>query len=369
MDNAEKVILDAKAFMLTLPKSKACMKTKESYRRAAQKIFSVARSAEAFLTAAADTRKISTWRVRRAALVFGVRDLIERLLANQDKLQRSLHGVPGTDSRWSEWRTQVQGIAQWVPVLKVIRAAPSLPRAGRIPKKSKLQDIRGLPSDWRERVVRRLVKDRLAGLTTAVTGCRPEELLAEGAKEGVRLSIEGEHLIAHIVGAKTTDHAGQGWRRLRWPLTHPASLVQQLIAEVQAAGETVIAKIASKTAFTSSLRAAGKREWPLHRYPERKGRDITSYCFRHALASDMKNSGLSDADISAALGHRIDVTKETYGTRRIGSAGGGLAPASVKAEYAVKVKARSKRSVAFKAEKGLDKRAGGSQRGPRAKSL
>ena len=79
----------------------------------------------------------------------------------------------------------------------------------RRPSHSKRRDLRGLPEDWRERLVARMPKYRSAALTSAVARCRPKEL-----KKGVQLAIVGRMLIATINGAKVTEKAGQPWRRL-----------------------------------------------------------------------------------------------------------------------------------------------------------
>ena len=57
--------------------------------------------------------------------------------------------------------------------------------------------------------------------------------------------------------------------------------------------------------------------------------------FRHAMASDLKASGLSSQEQSAALGHQVVETKSTYGSHRQGRAGG-VAPDRVKAAQAVR---------------------------------
>lgn len=55
------------------------------------------------------------------------------------------------------------------------------------------------------------------------------------------------------------------------------------------------------------------------------------YCMRHALAADMKASGMGAAEISAGLGHCSDVTKQYYGAASQGGGARSAAPSKVEA--------------------------------------
>lgn len=68
-----------------------------------------------------------------------------------------------------------------------------MPMDGRSDRDTKRQDMRGLPDDWRERLIERMPNYGPATLTAAVTGCRPAELAS-----GVQLNMyESEELDIH----------------------------------------------------------------------------------------------------------------------------------------------------------------------------
>lgn len=280
---------------------------------------------------AKQTRSASTWFSRRAALMYSFRSVIESLLAEQDTLQRSnkAHQMLGRSPDLLPWQRTVKKIGDLTAWHERLRAEPGPAVQQRRPRHSKRRDLRGLPDDWRETVVARMPRYRLAALTSAVTGCRPEELA-----KGVQLSIEGGMLIATIQGAKVTEKAGQPWRRLCWAVDSDAPLVRALVAEVVAGAS--LAKVASAKAYSGAMRAAGEREWP------KRKTSVTPYCMRHAMAADMKASGMDTAEISAALGHCSDVTKQYYGSAGQGRRAGSVAPASVKAAREVRISPKAK---------------------------
>lgn len=274
---------------------------------------------------AKQTRSASTWFSRRAALKHSFRALLDKLLAEQDIMQRAIKAAQsiGRDPDLVAWQKAVKRIGDMTAWHERLRAEPGPPIEERRRRHSKRGDLRGLPDDWRERIVARMPNYQLAALTSAVTGCRPEEL-----KKGVQLTLEGGMLVATIQGAKVTAKAGQEWRRLSWPGDSNSLLVRMLISEVQAGAS--VAQIKDAKAYSGAMRAAAKREWP------KRKTTVTPYCMRHAMAADMKASGLDAAEISAALGHCSDVTKKYYGSWSQGRAGG-VAPQSVEAARAVRI--------------------------------
>lgn len=280
---------------------------------------------DALIAHAKHTKSASTWFSRKAALAYYFREALEKSLADQDKAQRALKaaGVPADAPEWGSWRKVVRQAGIWADWLARLKSEPGPPIAERKPRHSKRKDMKGLPADWRERMVHRSHKYRHAVLVQAVTGCRPAELVT-----GVKLTIEGESLVAVIDGAKVTGSSGQPWRRLSWDIASDSHLVRQL---VMAVGDGLsLAKIEDAKAYSGAIRAAAGREWP------RRRSTVTPYCFRHAAASDMKAAGIGDLEISAALGHCADVAKQFYGQWQMGSARGGVAPRSVEASRPVR---------------------------------
>jgi integrase len=320
----------ARSLLETITKSTANDKTKASYMSTTRAIFAGARTAESLIAAAMNTRKTSTWGARSAAMKYRTRDLIERLLQQQDQMQRALRSVAQDDPRWAQWGGVVRDIRVWATLLEALKKA-EFPPEGRVRRHSKRQDMRGLPVDWRERIISRMPNYAPAALVAALTGCRPAELVM-----GVKLSIQDGELIAYIRGAKETEKTGQPWRKMCWPIDSTAPLVRaaiELLNEERVGGRIV--QIQNARAFSGAVRSAGKREWPT------RLASLTPYCFRHQAAADMKLAGTDSSDISAALGHCVDVTKSTYGHVGMGHAGG-VAPSRVEAARPVRIKPLSK---------------------------
>jgi hypothetical protein len=135
------------------------------------------------------------------------------------------------------------------------------------------------------------------------------------------LSIEDRELVAEVEGAKVTATSGQPWRILRWSVDSESALVQMLVTEVK--NGLSVAHISNATIYSGAVRQAVVREWP-----KRKS-SVTPYCFRHAIAIDMKVAGKEDGDILKALGHCTDVAKSYYW--QLGSKFNGVAPFKVEA--------------------------------------
>jgi integrase len=66
------------------------------------------------------------------------------------------------------------------------------------------------------------------------------------------------------------------------------------------------------------LDTAARRLWP------RRRAQITFYSMRHQLGSELKGSGLSDAQVAAVMGHRSVESVEVYGNRKRGGQGLGI---------------------------------------------
>ena len=276
------------------------------------------------------TTKKTSWQASRAALLHAALNGLRGYLKEQDREQRTVKAriFLGLEPNWNAWKMLVQRADDCAQAVQAVLAA-KLPLEGRIDRHTKRQDMKGLPVDWRERIIARMPSYMPAALVAAITGCRPAELVA-----GVVVTIEDGMLVALIHGVKVDVAAGKGqeWRRMAWPVDHESPMVQQLVGAVQQAGGRLVATVASASNFSKAMSNAAAREWP-----KRKA-SITPYCFRHQVAADMKAAGTLDSgEISAALGHLSDITKSTYGHANM-SKGGGLAPAKVSAARLVKVK-------------------------------
>ena len=326
-------------------KTIASEKTRANYIEKAHRLKRQAESMEGMgdfmdrlIACAKKTNKATTWFSRRAALAYSFRKLIEHMLSEQDKVQRALKAaqVSADDVAWHGWKDIVAKIGRMIERHERIQNEPAPALETRAPRHSKRKDMHGLPADWREQIVSRMSKYRIAVLIQAVTGCRPAEL-----QRGVALSIQDGVLVAEIMGVKVKGNAGQPWRRLSWPVDSDVNLVAMLVSEVRK-GLTV-GTIQDEKAYAGAVRAAGMRAWP------KRKKSLSPYCFRHQAAADMKASGVQDGDISAALGHCSDVAKSYYGNWRMGSARG-VAPKGVAAARPVRVTQPSKHRRADSAQ-------------------
>lgn len=277
-------------------------------------------------TAAAKTTKRSTWLKRKSALLFVAGRQVEKLLKEQDRLQRIADRDPEAMRQWADLVTRLH---LWSQVLTTKPLADPLTKVER--RQSKRAGLSRLPDDWREQLAKRLKTWRMPFLVVACTGIRPVEV-----GHGVQLRIEGEELVARIEGAKLGQFSGQAVRELRWPIEKGMpELVRQLAAEVNRAGGRLVVDYSERPnkdpakAFSGAMRNAAKRTFPGH------SRTLTPYSLRHATASDLKASDLSNAQQSAALGHQVVETKSTYG-HHVLSRGRSVAPRSVHATSQVR---------------------------------
>ena len=343
MSEQFEVIKRARGLLSTLTTRTQNSTTTQDYKEKTRRMMARAGAGEmyaAIISEALKTTKKTTWQANRAALMYAFAGSLGKALEQQDKLQRANRAlaVAGGTPDEGAWNTLVSLVEQMSNGLKMLLDT-NFPIEGRENRHSKRQDLRGLPEDWRERIIARMPKYREQALVAAITGCRPAELV-----KGVELTIieETGELVAMIEGAKVTDKTGQKWRRLHWPADSESQLVRSLydLVSKQPAGTKVRIVVENAKAFSGAMRAAGKREW------RRRKSTITPYCFRHQAAADMKASGtLSSGDISAALGHVSDVTKQAYGHANMGRKRGGVVPVRVEAERPVQTKAPSKAAV------------------------
>ena len=277
------------------------------------------------LESARFTKSISTWRTRKNALKHHYRlALLEEFGAFLAFL--GANGLAPDDQK-NTLSLCLQGeigkLLCSAYALEQVASAPPIPLDDRDPRHSKVKDLKGLPENPALILMDRCPKYRLAILLQAVSGCRPGEI-----EKGVSLKIAGQFLVATIYGLKTSSVSGQPLRMCSYRID-PACEEILLLAEEVRAGLSEI-KILSAARYCSALIKAGNREWP-----DRKV-SFSPYCLRHLAASDMKASNLDPAQISAALGHCSDRTREYYGRQSLGRKSGGVAPSFVEATRPVR---------------------------------
>ena len=277
--------------------------------------------------AAVQTTKLSTWLKRKSALLCLAEREVNRLLKEQDRLQRT--GPQSGTDQFKEWVNVLKSLHFYTSVLSARPATDSRPLEV-VKRRESKRKLGKVPEDWREILVARLPTWRRQAMVQAVTGCRPAEIGL-----GVKLLVKQGQLLAHIQGKKTGLYSGQIWRAMIWSLNDAPPLVCELAEMVNKAGGEMIVDYKNRPnlnpakAFSGAMRQAAVRAFPGHTVT------ITPYSMRHALASDLKASGLTSQDQSAALGHQVVETKSTYGSYKQGLAGG-VAPGRVQAEKAVR---------------------------------
>lgn len=181
-------------------------------------------------------------------------------------------------------------------------------RAGeKIERHSKRERLRGLAPEWREKMFSALDNSKYqdAVAVLSCTGARPAEL-----EKGVKISLtETGHLRFAIEGAKTHDGKyGQALRVLE--IAVRSREAQHLADQVRQQGEMVVYANAGR--LSDRVRHLSAAVFPKLRKP------ISAYVFRHQMAADLKASGMSETDVSTALGHSSDESKGYYGGAQSG---------------------------------------------------
>lgn len=273
--------------------------------------------------AAADTTKKSTYFKYRAAILHHCRQEVSEQLRIQDRLQRE--NGPADLLNKTAWTTKIKRIKAAIDLAGMAPAEPPIEEVER--RETKRRDLWKLPADWRELLIERLPKYRAQAAVTALTGCRPAELV-----HGVEVSVTGDSLSVLIRGAKISTESGQEWRRLTWDLPSGNPLVMLLAGILRDCSESqcverVISTPDART-FSGAMREAGKRAFPKFKHT------ITPYSLRHQFSSDLKTAELPGDQISQALGHSANKTKGSYGA--FGHGRGGMAPQAVSAARAVR---------------------------------
>jgi integrase len=324
------------------PPAEPSKETCEQYVRNGTRLLTVAKEQHAndvwaALAALGDrTKSKATWRQNKTAVLHTLALSAKKALDKQDQMQKDATALLKRDPtalkvsdpahpEYDTWAGQVQ-IARHLA--RLIETAPDVcPIEDAKRRESKKVSIVGLVRGWREMLLPALPEMwRELALVQICTGCRPAEL-----QNDVEIWEEPGELKVKLNGAKVTQVAGQPTRTLTWKVSDPATvapLIAQLLELVRSRDGRMLASYQRQglgdykdpmQALSDAYTAAGRKLWPKH------GETITAYSARHAFAVDGKESGMDDDELSIALGHALDKTKQLYGyirTRR----GGGLAP-------------------------------------------
>lgn len=323
-ENTYASIRQARALKKALVPSKANPKTKAEYELVFTRLLATCspKTPEGYFAAMSNTCSKRTYYKRLAAVRHVIQEGLQSTLQEQDRQQ-----IAGNLDAWLKSVKKLDFLVTLHCILETHEGA--CPLAHPAPRRSKRRTLRSLPTDFREQMYSATAssKYRLAYLASVLTGCRPEEL-----EYGIRIWERDGQLILHVIGAKVVDgEQGQAWREIGYPAESEHSLVQALLSELRSAGAAeLLVAVESKVAWTSHLRRIGRKLWPRIRS------ETTGYTLRHMAASDWKAAGLSEDEVSMALGHAVSRTSSFYGQRQIARGAGMLQPASVRAATAVK---------------------------------
>ena len=278
--------------------------------------------------------------VRRATIIYRLRLLLDGAIRRQD------HHYQVGD--WPAWETAVREGDAIVDLLKLPEISPEvnkgaalhareqghpptwIPRLKQIGSSTgKRQQSGRMPIGWREQVWGSLTdsmyRDAVAVLW--LTAARPEELVF-----GVQVSLSERGLKFLIQGAKIGQHSGQDWREIVVAVAGPAALD---FARRAAEAGVLLIGIKRAAGISEAIAAAAKSLWP-------RRKRVSSYTFRHALASDAKAVGMSRENLAILLGHRVSATSSFYGQAQQGKGrGDAVKVVSVNGARSVKVNHRN----------------------------
>jgi integrase len=201
-------------------------------------------------------------------------------------------------------------VEDYITLRKLDReAALKISGAKKLNAKSKLADVRHLPSDWRKQFLdlnEQSPTYRVTGVLMCFTGVRPEELA-----RGIRVQDDGTSFRVTVNGAKVRANHGQETRSF---CVRKAVMPKWLIAELTTNPQPVYsAEKGAMRKHLSRISAMIKDKVPM---PGGKQPIVSAYCFRHALVTDLRDAGWSDAEIAPVIGDRSASTVHNhYGER------------------------------------------------------
>lgn len=178
--------------------------------------------------------------------------------------------------------------------------------------------------NWQEKLFEKMSeKHKNALAISLLSGCRPAEIEA-----GITVKRDGNNLILTIKGAKLSEIRGQEQRELSISPDHFAA--QHLLSQLNDSAPELTVSSNAK-AFSDATRQAGKRAFP------RLKIGVSPYSIRHAVASELKASGVAADAVAMTLGHAATASQSAYGRAHHARAGGvGLAIVGVSASRAVR---------------------------------
>ena len=171
-------------------------------------------------------------------------------------------------------------------------------------------------------------KYRTQALIQSLTGIRPTEFdpdktipkLAKNSQDadaspGVAVTLTNKNTLrVRVPGGKVRAKAGQVERSFELQITE--AIPDWFMQELQDAGGS-LRLFADPDGLAKHYRRVSRRMFSDHKSKRRL--HITPYCFRHVMATNLRESGWDVEEIAALLGERSADTVSHYGFRKSGS--------------------------------------------------
>lgn len=317
------IVKRARQRVKELPPKKLTQSTDHGYVREYNRIVGEEGvNPEKLWSAICTTQSKSTYRRRVAATIHCCRIQLQTTLRGQDAAQRT--------GNMNAVRHHAAVLEEVIGILNIIDGYKGLcPLENTVRRKTKRSDLKHLPSNWRVQLHMQLEGSNygLSYLVEAVSGCRPGEL-----EKGVRVICSKKNDLLTIRvdnGVKVTEQKGQPWREVTYQIDKNPLAIALFVACINLAASTekitTVVSIEKTTNWRAALSSAGQKLWPKFKFR------ICPYHLRNAAASDWKRAGMDDEGISAALGHCVNKTSNSYGQFQLGQRSSGLCPQDVRA--------------------------------------
>ena len=182
-------------------------------------------------------------------------------------------------------------------------------------KSNSKRNISKLNDNFRESILDYAISHNLKctpGLIALyATGCRPDEI-----KTGIRVNYKKEtnELSFKIIGSKLNAEQKRGirLREVTVKMTEKNLKYYKPIIDIFEKNEGAYdfkIKINSKVSFSNTVKRISETLWPRKKY------HASPYSFRHAKATELKNSGFDPEEIAKVMGHASVRSQQSYGRR------------------------------------------------------
>lgn len=290
VDNVDKVVRQAAEEWLASHPIKANAKTRERYRRVADRIEASGEGPEA-------ATNPNTFQGRRAAVFLRIAEELEWWLQGG--------GDPAVAKLLLAEAVRLEAL-KWSAV------KPAKPTARR--SKANLSD---LPAGWKAIMFEKATERMRLPLTLLeISGMRPEEVGRPTGVEVALIGSEGRWIRFRFAfeGAKTGAGHGiaaghpTGWQRRETVVDAVGERAEWLAGAVAASGGGLLFR-EDADHVKDNVRSLAKRLWPRRKAETRP----SAYSYRHSFSAQQKATGTDAATLAVAMGHRAERTQGRYG--------------------------------------------------------